>query len=75
MAEREDNRMAWSGVCDECGTVHIIYPSDEQELDVQESVSNTWPEGLMECMVRDCDGRVEWNGNDPVAFVLHPRML
>lgn len=75
MAEREDSRMAWSGVCDECGTGHIVFPTDEQAPDVQQQVSETWPETFSDCMVADCDGTVEWNGNDPIASILHSRML
>ncbi len=67
-------RMAWSGRCNDCGTVYILFPSDEQSKAEQEEISTTWPvEG--ECMTGDCYGIVEWNGNDPLRDVLAARLL
>ena len=58
--------MAWSGVCNECGTGHIVYPTIEQTVGVQREVSETWPRALADCFMPDCDGTVDWNGNDPI---------
>lgn len=62
-------RMAWSGQCDECFALYTIAPSDETEQVEQETISTTWPR-QGECMVEDCEGTVEWNGNDPIGWVL-----
>lgn len=67
-------RMVWSGMCDTCSTVVHLYPSDEVSEEVQTEISNEWPEAG-DCYVEDCDGRVEWNGNDLLRDVLAPRML
>lgn len=69
------NRLAWSGICGDCLTGVIVYPTDEQTVGVQNEVSTTWPRGLAECPVDDCDGTIDWNGNDRIQDVLAPRML
>lgn len=70
-ADRAD-RMAWSGTCDNCNAVVIIYANPEMLVD---EVSNTWPEDHHDCLMPECDGMIEWNGNDPASMVLHERML
>ncbi|QWY80138.1 hypothetical protein SEA_ZAGIE_55 [Microbacterium phage Zagie] len=68
-------RMAWSGVCDECLTGVTVYPTADQAPEVQQEVSDTWPRGLAECPTSDCDGTIDWNGSDPIADVLATKML
>ena len=68
-------RMAWSGSCDECFTVHAIYPSLESSEAEQEEISRTWPTKFAFCYVRGCEGTIDWNGNDPIAQVFTGRML
>lgn len=67
--------MAWSGLCGDCGSGVIVYPTDDQAADVQKQVSETWPEMFADCPIEDCNGTIDWNGNDPIARVLVPRML
>lgn len=68
------HRLAWSGSCRECGAVYVLFASEERSADEQNEISTTWPtEGG--CMVENCDGTVEWNGNDRIQDVLAPRML
>ena len=62
-------RMAWSGACDECGTLVTIVASDEVSEAEQERISGEWPE-MGDCYVQDCFGSIDWNGNDPVGDVL-----
>lgn len=67
-------RMAWSGACDECGTVVHLYAGEDVEQEEQDFVSDTWPEEGS-CYVEDCEGTVNWNGNDPLSFVVSRRLL
>lgn len=65
-----DERMAWSGQCSECLSILVLFPSDEATLGVQREISETWPQDWMDCPVEDCEGEIEWNGNDPIAVVI-----
>lgn len=73
--ESIENRMVWSGQCDECLAMTFVMASDESSAEEQEAISDTWPKPMWECPVDDCDGTIEWNGNDPVSHVFLPRML
>lgn len=68
-------RMAWSGACDTCLAGVIVYPTPDQQVEVQQELSETWPRGLAECPTADCDGTVDWNGSDPIGEVLAQRLL
>jgi hypothetical protein len=72
---KEENRMIWSGACDSCPATVLVYADSERPSDVDDSISETWPEDLHECLMPDCDGEITWNGSDPVETVLLPRML
>ena len=74
MSEKNE-RMAWSGQCDTCFALTIVVASEETAAEDVDRISNEWPETLPECLVVDCEGVIEWNGNDPVSSVLSGRML
>lgn len=67
--------MAWSGQCGECLSGVVVYPTDDQTVGVQNDVGNTWPRTHIDCPVDDCEGTIDWNGNDPIDQVLAERML
>jgi hypothetical protein len=64
-----DERMAWSGQCNECLALVVLWASDETDPVEQELTSSQWPESRT-CYVQDCEGDVEWNGNDPLDVVI-----
>lgn len=70
MSKATDERMAWSGQCTECLSIMVLFPSDEATPDVQREISENWPESWADCPVEDCEGEIEWNGNDPIALVI-----
>ena len=74
MSKKTEIRMAWSGTCDECMAVAILFASDETDPVEQELTSSEWPESG-NCYVQDCDGSVDWNGNDHISEVVSARML
>lgn len=61
--------MVWSGQCDECWTLVYLVASDEAPESEQETVSAEWPEAG-DCYVQDCDGGIQWNGNDLLPVVI-----
>jgi len=67
-----DKRMAWMGQCRECQAFVALWPSDETPTTEQEQISSEWP-SLAECYVENCDGDIDWNGNDPIAVVIQER--
>ena len=69
-----EHKMVWTGVCDSCGAVHAMWPSEEMTSQEQAAVSREWPQSI-DCARSECDGVVEWNGNDLMRDVLAPRML
>ena len=69
-----DDRMAWSGTCDECMTVVAIFANEEATTERQAEISNEWPDAG-NCYVQDCEGSIDWNGNDEVGYVFKSRML
>lgn len=70
-----ENRMVWSGQCDDCLALVFVMASGESTAEEQEAISDNWPKPSSECPVEDCNGSVEWNGNDPASEVFLPRML
>lgn len=71
----DDNRMAWSGTCEACMAIYVVYAGYEASPEQSEAISTQWPESHVECLREDCEGTIEWNGNDPVSAVLTARML
>jgi hypothetical protein len=65
----DDKRMVWTGRCDRCDALVALWPSDETDPAEQELTSSQWPEAGG-CYVQECDGDIEWNGNDPIAAVI-----
>jgi hypothetical protein len=66
------DRMAYSGTCSnpDCSAMFVVAPHPETPDDVAEQIAkgpSGW-ENFTYCWV--CDSSIDWNGNDPLPFVI-----
>lgn len=66
--------MIWSGRCGGCGALVFFGADSETDSARAKEISTTWPGSYpdggfsWDCMA--CDGKIDWNGNDPTSRVL-----
>ena len=63
--------MAWSGNCDRCLTIHVVYPHPDSDVDARDRITegpSEWEQAFATCFI--CEGDIEWNGSDPIASVV-----
>lgn len=70
MNTKYEDQMVYSGSCEDCYAVFHVAPhpeSSDETVKLIEEGPDEW-EAFPSCFV--CDGRIEWNGNDPRWAVL-----
>lgn len=66
--------MIWSGRCEGCGALAFFGADAETETSRAAEIATTWPgnydDGGMSWDCAACDGRIQWNGNDPIGSLI-----